>query len=159
LNICNNMSQSNKFSRPLLIYDDKCSSCTKFARAASTLSRGWIRIAGHYYSEEAIEVRKTVFPEYYDPTKMFWLINKKGAYGARLGLVHLTKEIISGLFNGKQGKSNMNNNSNDNYSNSHNHELACDHKNQIISCGSAEDTLRRIINMMRTSGRFQFQNN
>ncbi|MFL6457302.1 MAG: hypothetical protein ACJ71G_10095, partial [Nitrososphaeraceae archaeon] len=110
-------------------------------------------------SEEATEARKTVFPTYYDATKMFWLINKKGAYGARLGLVHLTKEIISGLFNGKQGKSNMNNNSNDNYSNSHNHELACDHKNQIISCGSAEDTLKRIINMMRTSGRFQFQNN
>jgi hypothetical protein len=159
LNICNNMSQSNKFSRPLLIYDDKCSSCTKFARAAATLSRGWIRTAGHYYSEEATEARKTVFPAYYDATKMFWLINKKGAYGARLGLVHLTKEIMLGLFKGKQEKTDMSsNNSNDNYS-SNNHVLACDHKNQITSCGSAENTLRRIINMMRTSGRFQFQNN
>jgi hypothetical protein len=150
LNICNNMSQSNKFSRPLLIYDDKCSSCTKFARAAATLSRGWIRTAGHYYSEEATEARKIVFPAYYDATKMFWLINKKGAYGARLGLVHLTKEIMLGLFKGKQEKTDMSSN---------NHVLACDHKNQITSCGSAENTLRRIINMMRTSGRFQFQNN
>jgi hypothetical protein len=147
------MSQSNRFSRPLLIYDDKCSSCTKFARAAATLSRGWIRTAGHYYSEEAIEVRRIVFPAYYDPTKMFWLINKKGAYGARLGLVYLTKEIISGLFKIKQEKNDMNNNI------SNNHVLACDHKDQITSCGSDEKTLRRIINMMRTSGRFQFQNN
>jgi hypothetical protein len=151
------MSQSNNFSRPLLIYDDKCSSCTKFAKAAATLSRGWIRTAGHYYSEEATEARKKVFPAYYDPTKMFWLINRKGAYGARLGLVYLTKEIMSGLFKGKQEKNDMNNSSNDNYSSS-NHVLACDHENQIISGGSAKNTLRRIINMMRTSGRFQFQN-
>src|ERR671937_1231470 len=113
LNICNNMSQSNRFSRPLLIYDDKCSSCTKFARAAAILSRGWIRTAGHYYSQEAIEVKKMVFPAYYDPTKMFWLINKKGAYGARLGLVHLTKEIISGLFKTKPEKNYINHNSRD----------------------------------------------
>ena len=147
------MSQSNRFSRPLLIYDDKCSSCTKFARAAAILSRGWIRIAGHYYSEEAIEVRKIVFPPYYDPTKMFWLINKKGAYGARLGLVHLTKEIIYGIFKIKQEKNYINNDSSDT------HALTCDHKDQIISCGSNENTLRRMINMIRTSGRFQFQNN
>jgi hypothetical protein len=153
------MSQYNKFSRPLLMYDDKCSSCTKFARAAAILSRGWIRTAGHYYSEEATEARKIVFPAYYDSTKMFWLINKKEAYGARLGLIYLTKEIMSGLFKRKQEKNNMSSkNSNDNYS-SNNHVLACDNKNQVTSCESAENTLRRIINMMRTSGRFQFQNN
>ena len=87
-----NIQLSDTFSRPLIIYDDKCSSCTKFARAAAALSRGWIRTGGHYYSQKVIEVKKIIFPADYDPTKMFWLINKKGAYGARLGLVQVAKE-------------------------------------------------------------------
>ena len=89
------------FSRPMLIYDDRCSSCTKFAKTANTLSRGWIHIAGHYYSYEATEAKKIVFPADYDATKMFWLINKSGAYGARRGLIPVIKEIIIGLFRGK----------------------------------------------------------
>ena len=95
------MGLSHKFSRPLLIYDDKCYSCTKFAKAAGILSRGRIRTVGHYYSKEAIEAKKIIFPVDYDPTNMFWLINKKGAYGARSGLVQVAKEIIIGLFKGR----------------------------------------------------------
>jgi len=144
------MGLSHKFSRPLLIYDDKCCSCTRFAKTADILSKGWIRTAGHYYSEEAIEAKKIIFPADYDPTKMFWLINKNGAYGARLGLLQVAKEIISGLFKGKEEKNDMKNNNNNNY------VLACDYKDQMMSCGSTENTLKRITNMMRNSGRFQF---
>ena len=146
------MQLSDTFSRPWLIYDDKCSSCTKFARAAAALSRGWIRTGGHYYSQEVIEVKKIIFPADYDPTKMFWLINKKGAYGARLGLVQVAKEIISGLFKRKV-KNYINNSGND-----INYILACDYKNQTMSCRSAENILKRIINMMRNSDRFEFKN-
>src|SRR6266508_3225816 len=78
---------SSIFSRPMLIYDDKCGACKKFASYASTLSRGWIRLAGHYYSREAINA-----------TKMIWLINEKGAYGARSGLLPVAREIIKGIF-------------------------------------------------------------
>ena len=92
------MRLSSIFSRPLLIYDDKCSSCGKFAQIASILSRGWIRTAGHYYSQEAKNARKLVFPPDYDPTKMFWLINENGAFGARSGLLPVIKEIIKGIF-------------------------------------------------------------
>jgi hypothetical protein len=144
------MDLSHKFSRPLLIYDDKCSSCTRFAKTAGILSKGWIRTAGHYYSEEAIEAKKIIFPADYDPTKMFWLINKNGAYGARLGLLQVAKEIISGLFKAKEVKNDVKNNNNTNY------VLACDYKDQMMSCGSTENTLKRITNMMRNSGRFQF---
>jgi hypothetical protein len=146
------MQLSDTFSRPLLIYDDKCSSCTKFARAAAALSRGWIRTGGHYYSQEVIEAKKIIFPADYDPTKMFWLINKKGAYGARLGLVQVAKEIISGLF--KRKVKNYINNS----GNSINYILACHYKNQTMACMSAENILKRIINMMRNSDRFEFKN-
>ena len=146
------MQLSDTFSRPLLIYDDKCSSCTKFARAAAALSRGWIRTGGHYYSQETIEVKKIIFPADYDPTKMFWLINKKGAYGARLGLVQVVKEIISGLFKRKV-KNYMNNSAN-----SSNYILTCDYKNQTMSCMTAGNILKRIINMMRKSDIFEFKN-
>jgi hypothetical protein len=145
------MGLSDKFSRPLLIYDDKCSSCTRFAKAAGILSKGWIRTAGHYYSEEAIEAKKIIFPVNYDATKMFWLINKNGAYGARLGLVQVAKEILSGLFKGKEEKNDPNSNNN-----SSKYFLARDCKDQMMSCGSTENTLRRITNMIRNSGRFQF---
>ena len=146
------MQLSDTFSRPLLIYDDKCSSCTKFARAAAALSRGWIRTGGHYYSQEVIEVKKIIFPADYDPTKMFWLINRKGAYGARLGLVQVVKEIISGLIKRK-----IKNYSNDS-DNSSNYILTCDYKNQTMSCMTAGNTLKRIISMMRKSDIFEFKN-
>ena len=147
------MDLSSRFSIPLLIYDDKCSSCTKFAKTANTLSRGRIRIAGHYYSKEALEAKKMVFPTNYDPTKMFWLINKKGAYGARLGFIQLVKEIIIGWFKGKEIKNNKNSNNN----NSNNNNLSCEYKDSVMSCGSSPDSiLKRIINMMRNSGRVNF---
>lgn len=143
------MGLFHMFTRPLLIYDDKCSSCTKFAKAASIISRRWIRMAGHYYSEEAMQTKKMIFPAGYDPTKMFWLINKKGAYGARAGLIQVIKEIIIGLFKGNGVKDDRKNNNNK-------YVIACEHKEKIMSCGSIENTLKRIVDMMRNSGRFHF---
>lgn len=96
-------SISSQFRRPLVIYDDKCYSCTKFARAARALSRGWVRIVGHYYSEEATNVLEMVLPPGYDATQMFWIVNRSGAYGARSGLLPLAREIVAGIF--KKGNS------------------------------------------------------
>ena|SRR5215203_6528494 len=138
----------NQFSRPLLIYDDKCSSCTKFAKAAAKLSRGRIRIAGHYFSQEAIDTKKTVFPSDYDPTKMFWLINKNGAFGARSGLFQSIKEIIIGNFKSI---------SKSEYSKDHNKVAAteCSYSDRE-SCMSTRTTLSRMYNMMRNSDKFDF---
>ena len=91
------MDKTEIFLRPLLIYDDKCFSCTKFANIARVLSGGYIRIAGHYYSDEAIRAKSIVFPASYESTEMFWLINRNGAYGARCGLLQVIKEIILAL--------------------------------------------------------------
>jgi hypothetical protein len=152
------MDLSSKFSIPLLIYDDKCFSCTRFAKTANTLSRGRIRIAGHYYSQEAIEAKKLIFPTNYDSTKMFWLINKKGAYGARLGLIQVVKEMFIGWFKGKAIKNQKNNNEKSNDNNFNNTNLLCDYKDAGISCNDTKNLLKRIINLMRNSDRFQFQN-
>lgn len=88
------LSSIPPFSRPLLIYDDRCTSCRRFALWVRKLSGGSICIAGHYYSRNAMKIKKDIFPDNYDPTKMFWLINKNGAFGGRFGLWETSKEII-----------------------------------------------------------------
>lgn len=136
------MDASEIFSRPLLIYDDKCSSCTKFANIAKALSGGHIRIAGHYYSDEAIRSKEIIFPTTYDPTGMFWLINKNGAYGARCGLIQVIKEIIVALIKKRNIKKRAK-------------KVECCNC-EIISCGSIENTFKRVAGMMMNSRKFSF---
>ncbi len=156
------MSFPSMFSRPLLIYDDKCSSCTKFAITAAKLSGGWIRIAGHYYSQEAIDSKKMIFPPGYDATKMFWLINRKGAFGARLGLVQVVKEIIFGVFkrmskpqhNNKDH--NSNNYNNNNYNSNNNRPAETCNYGDKDSCMSTKNTLGRIFDLMKNGDKIKF---
>ena len=143
-------SLSNRFSQPLLIYDDKCSSCTKFAKAAAKISRGWIRVAGHYFSQEAIDAKKMVFPPDYDPTKMFWLINKKGAFGARSGLFQSIIEIIKGNFK-YMSKSRYKKD----YDGGKLATAGCSYIDKE-SCMSTRTTINRMFNMMKNSDKFSF---
>jgi hypothetical protein len=141
------MSLSSAFERPLLIYDDKCYSCTKFAKIASMLSRSWISAAGHYYSQEAKEAKEMIFPPDYDTTKMFWLINKSGAHGARSGLLPLAKEILVGIFRGGGGGkvSNIG--------------AACefDKTNNNMSCYTTTNVLKRIAGTLSHGITFSFK--
>ena len=157
------MSFSSSFFQPLLIYDDKCSSCAKFARTAAKLSRGWIRIAGHYYSQEAIDSKKAIFPPGYDATKMFWLINRKGAYGARLGLIQVVKEIALGIFKSafsaqhKKNSKCYNKNGGGSTISSSSNETAenCSYSDKE-SCMSTKSTLSRVFSMMKNGDRVKF---
>ena len=141
------MSLSSIFSQPLLIYDDKCSSCTKFAKSVNIVSKGWIRTAGHYYSTEAHEAKKLVFPSGYNPTKMFWLINSQGAYGARSGLIPIIKEIILVNIGKRKIK--------DCQQNQDEYRITCDYSREL-SCMSTKSTLKRFIDMMLSGARFSF---
>jgi hypothetical protein len=137
------VSLSSTFSRPLMIYDDKCYSCAKFAKMASALSRGWVRTAGHYYSQEAKEAKGMVFPPGYDATKMFWLINKSGAYGARSGLPPLAKEIAVGLFRGGN-KSEI--------------VETCEYNGtSSMSCYTPTNVLKRLARMLSHGAKFSFR--
>jgi hypothetical protein len=124
-----------------MIYDDKCYSCAKFAMAASALSRGWIRTAGHYYSQEAKEAKEAVFPKGYDATKMFWLINRTGAYGARSGILPLAREVIVGVFKGGDATTPA---------------AACEYTGTGMSCYTPTNVLRRIAKMLSHGSRFPF---
>ena len=86
--------------KPILIYDDKCSSCTLFAKYALKYSRGQINCVGHY-SIDGVKLRKLIFPSNYNETEMFWLINSKHAYGGRSGLVPLLVLIIKSILKRK----------------------------------------------------------
>lgn len=135
-------SLSSLFQRPLLIYDDKCYSCAKFAKAAGTFSRGWIKIAGHYYSQEAKEAKEMIFPSGYDATKMFWLVNRNGAHGARSALLPLMKEIFVGVFRG--GKASY-------------VAAACRYDGTGMSCYTPTNILKRIAGTLSHGAKFPFE--
>ena len=136
-------SLSSTFKRPLLIYDDKCYSCAKFAKVASMLSRGWIRAAGHYYSRAAKETKEMIFPAGYDATKMFWLINRSGAHGARSGLLPLAKEILVGIFRGRGKVDDI--------------SVSCEYDNtNNMSCYTLTDVLKRIAGTLSKGTIFRF---
>ena len=134
---------SSLFERPLLIYDDTCRVCGQFAIYVNHLSRGWIRIAGHYDSYEANNAKSLIFPNDYDSTSMFWLINTNGAFGGRAGLLPVLVEIIKGTFRKTCEVENPN--------------LACrDIENR--SCSSPRSTFARITSLFKNSKQYGFGN-
>ncbi len=150
------MDSSAYFDRPLLIFDDKCSSCLKFAIYVNILSHGWIQIAGHYYSKEALETKKMIFPTNYDSTKMFWLIYKNTAYGARSALIPVIKEIVRGLVKSINDKDNKLKNQIKLKGNEGNLDtITCNYKDRL-QCMSTTNTLKRLFNMMQNSSKVTF---
>ena len=131
------MSLSSLFARPLLLYDDSCGPCTGFARAASELSRGWIRTAGHG-SKEAAKAKAAVFPQGYDAEAMFWLISRRGAFGARSGLAPLVREIMAGWFKGEKNDDAFSAPTNP-------------------ACSTHDSTLKRLAKMLSHGATFRFQ--
>ncbi len=76
---------------PIVIYDNVCHLCIKFANIVNFLARGKISLVGHY-----TELGKELRSEYLDTTatEMFWFIDGKNAYGGRSALYPLMKEIL-----------------------------------------------------------------
>jgi hypothetical protein len=76
---------------PIVLYDDLCYLCTKFAKIVNFLARGNLAIIGHY-SNQGEEIRNQILDE--SALEMFWLIDKKTAYGGRAALFPLFRAII-----------------------------------------------------------------
>jgi hypothetical protein len=92
------------FERPILIYDDKCSSCTRFANYVRELSRGLIYCIGHN-SVQGRDLKNKIFQPDYDSTMMFWLIDTKGAHGGHFGLIPVVVHISRGIIRSRREKS------------------------------------------------------
>lgn len=85
----------DEFHFPVLIYDNYCLVCSRFAKFIYYVSGNKIEILGHYDSEKSKKIKDIVFSNYpKDPTNMFWIITKNGAFGSRLGLLILVRELL-----------------------------------------------------------------
>lgn len=77
---------------PMIVYDNQCYLCVKFAKMIEFLTRGNLTMIGHY-SEFGLKLRQTMLGE--SALEMFWLIDKKTAYGGRAALLPLLRAIIT----------------------------------------------------------------
>jgi len=76
----------------IVLFDNQCYLCTKFAKTVNFFAKGKITMVGHY-SEIGRDIRKSILDE--SALDMFWFINQKRAYGGRAALFPLIKSILS----------------------------------------------------------------
>lgn len=76
---------------PLVIYDNQCYLCIKFAKFVNFLAGGRLRIIGHY-TELGKKIREDVLDS--SALEMFWFVDGKTAYGGRAGLRPLLSAIV-----------------------------------------------------------------
>jgi len=77
---------------PIVLFDNQCYLCMKFAKTINYFARGKISMVGHY-SEFGEKIRKEILDE--TALDMFWFVTKKRAYGGRAALLPLVKSIFS----------------------------------------------------------------
>ena len=70
---------------PLMVFDDKCYVCIKFAKMVNYLTKGRLRMVGHY-TDFGKSIRDNLLGD--DALEMFWFINKDTAYGGRACLLY-----------------------------------------------------------------------
>ena len=80
---------------PLVIYDDRCYLCSKFASVVHAFAKDKILIVGHY-SDIGMKIKSEIFDNNYDSTTMFWFVIKKTAYGGRAAILPLMSSILTG---------------------------------------------------------------
>jgi hypothetical protein len=77
---------------PLVVYDNRCYLCIKFARMVNFFAKDRLCLVGHY-SGLGEELRPILGS---DALEMFWFIDGEMAYGGRAALLPLIKVILSG---------------------------------------------------------------
>ncbi len=78
-------------SFPLMVYDDKCYVCIKFAKLMNFFAKGKLRMIGHY-TEFGERIRDEILEK--DALEMFWFIDKETAYGGRAAIIPLLTAIL-----------------------------------------------------------------
>ncbi len=84
---------------PLVIYDNQCYLCTKFASVVNFLARGKLLLVGHY-TELGEKLRKQILDS--SALEMFWFVDGKTAYGGRAALAPLILAIIQSKGSGNK---------------------------------------------------------
>jgi len=81
-----------KESMPIMLFDNQCYLCMKFAKLINLFARGKIMMVGHY-SDFGLQIRNEILGEF--ALEMFWFIDKKRASGGRAALYPLVKSMLS----------------------------------------------------------------
>ena len=85
------MTMELKEMIPLIIYDNECYICVQFAKLVNFLTKGRLRLVGHY-TDFGKQIRDSVLDS--SALEMFWFINEKTAYGGRAAIVPLLSTIL-----------------------------------------------------------------
>src|SRR5947199_8221259 len=81
--------------RPVLLYDNDCGICTRFANVASSLSKGWVDTVG-LFTESGDRIKSEFFRPSDRPDEMFWRLFGETGYGGRSGPSPLARGVIRG---------------------------------------------------------------
>ncbi len=81
-----------KENTPIVVFDNQCYLCVKFAKFVDFCAGGKITMVGHY-SDFGIKIRNEILDE--SALNMFWFIDKTRAYGGRAALFPLIKSIFT----------------------------------------------------------------
>ena len=76
---------------PLVIYDNECYLCIQFAKFVNFLTKGRLRLVGHY-TDFGKEIRDNILDT--SALEMFWFIDEKTAYGGRAAISPLFSAIL-----------------------------------------------------------------
>jgi len=77
---------------PIIVFDNQCYLCIKFARVIEFFTRGTITMVGHH-SDFGKKIRDDILDG--SALDMFWFIDTKRAYGGRAALIPLFKSFFS----------------------------------------------------------------
>ena len=77
---------------PIMLFDNQCYLCMKFAKLVNLFARDKIMMVGHY-SDFGLQIRNEILDEF--ALEMFWFIDKKRASGGRAALYPLIKSMLS----------------------------------------------------------------
>ena len=77
---------------PIVVFDNQCYLCVKFAKLVNFCSRGKTTMIGHY-SDFGAQIRNEILDE--SALEMFWFIDEKRAYGGRAALFPLIKLMFT----------------------------------------------------------------
>lgn len=77
---------------PIVLYDNRCYLCTKFASIVRLLAKGRFSLIGHY-TGIGEKIRKQALDA--SALEMFWFIDGKTAYGGRAALAPLARALFS----------------------------------------------------------------
>ena len=87
-------NSDKKSNNPILVYDNKCISCTKYAKLAVKLMDNRVKTIG-LYTPESFELRaKYPVLREVDWFEMSWFLIDGKAYGGRSGLIRMIKYIL-----------------------------------------------------------------